>query len=122
MTKKFFKHLAIALNLSNELTAEEKLKNLTKEEKHKNLLADIRQIRNSGFYVPNYDKPNPLAKLAQPRPVDFGNDVEAWMKTIREENTFDSKEKERKEKAFQEMMKNRYLNIDLFLTKFTKVN
>lgn len=119
--KKLFKSIAIGLSLSRDLTAEEKLKNLTDEEKHDNLLADIRHIRNSGFYTPNYDKPNPLAKLAQPRPVDFGNDVEAWIKAVREENTFDSKEKEKKEQAFQEMMKNRYLHIDIFINKFMKV-
>lgn len=120
--KKFFKHLAIGLSLSKELSDEERLKNLTKEEKHDNLLADIRHIRNSGLYVPNYDKPNPLAILACPRPVDFGNDVEAWIKAVREENTFDSKEVERKEKAFQEMMNKRYLQVDIFISKFTKVH
>lgn len=120
--KKLLKHLAIGLSLSKELTDEEKLKLLTNEEKHDNLLADIRHIRNSGFYKPNYDKPNPLAKLSCPRPVDFGNDIEAWIKAVREENTFDSKEIERKEKAFQEMMNKRYLQVDIFIRKFTKVH
>lgn len=104
---KIFKKIAVSMSLSTELTAEEKLEILIREERQGNLLEDIRRIRNSGFYIPNYDKPNPLAILACPRPVDFGNDVEAWMNAVRKENTFDLKEKERKEKELQETMKKR---------------
>ena len=120
--RKFLKHLAIGLSLSKDLSDEEKLKLLTKEERHDNLLADIRHIRHSGFYVPNYDKPNPHVILACPRPVDFGNDVQAWITAVRKENIFDSKEVERKEKAFQEMMKNRNVQMDVFINKFTKAH
>ena len=120
--KKLLKKIAISLSLSKELSDEEKLKLLTEEEKHDNLLSDIRHIRHSGYYTPVYDKPNPHVILACPRPVDFGNDVEAWINTVRKENTFDSKEVERKEKAFQEMMNNRYMVVDIFINKFTKVH
>ena len=108
--------------MSTELSYEEKFKLLTKEEKHDNLLADLRHIRNSGHYTPNYDKPNSIAILACPRPVDFGNDVEAWIKAVRKENVFDSKEVERKEQAFQEMMKSKTIHIDIFISRFMKVH
>jgi len=120
--KKLLKKIAISLSLSKELSDEEKLKLLTEEEKHDNLLSDIRHIRHSGYYTPVYDKPNPHTILACPRPVDFGNDVEAWINAVRKENVFDSKEVERKEIAFQEMMKSRYIQVDIFINKFTKVH
>ncbi|HUU88005.1 MAG TPA: hypothetical protein VMX17_09650 [Candidatus Glassbacteria bacterium] len=120
--RKILNKIAIALSLSNKISAEEQLELLNKEEKHDNLLSDIRHIRNSGYYVPDYDKPNPHAILACPRPVDFGNDVEAWINAVRKENTFDSNSVEKKEKAFQEIMQKRYLNIDIFINKFMKVD
>ena len=119
--KKLLKRIAISLSLSKELSDEEKLKLLTEEEKHDNLLSDIRHIRHSGYYTPVYDKPNPHVILACPRPVDFGNDIEAWINTVRKENTFNSKERQRKEEEFQDMMSKRYLHINIFMNRFMKV-
>lgn len=112
--KNRLKKIAIALGLSKELTAEEKLVNLTKEQKQENLIADILRIRRIGGYEPNYNKPPVFTDYpiqlkvitACERPIDFGNNIVDWVKSVQEDHikklTKEKVEKESYEKSLEE--------------------
>lgn len=55
--RKFFKHIAIALNLVPEPNDEQRLKILLNQVKKERLVEDIIAIRRSGDYIPDYNKP-----------------------------------------------------------------
>lgn len=138
-----FKRLAIALNMSSELTVEEKLKRLIKENQHSNLLERIISIRRNSDYEPDYNKPkkfimpilykdHPLSDfkpisfetpVSQERPVQFEN-FENWFNSIYEEHAKSTSIKalEIKQKEFDEMMEKRYENVNTFMNRMMAIH
>lgn len=140
--KRFFKNISIALCLTTDLSADEKLKNLTKEQKTENLIRDIEAIRHSGNYIPDYNKPKlymdyvlivdftfekksitSTTLIGADRPQDFGNDIQAWFKSIQQDNKNSVEErrilalqKEQRqlvlEEEFAPLIMNRFLKVD----------
>ncbi len=55
--KRAFDRMTRKLSLSDKLTAEEQLENVLKEDRRQRFIADILSIRQSGHYVPDYNKP-----------------------------------------------------------------
>ena len=53
----FIRNAKDLLYIERELTDKEKLENLKKNNKEEQRLLDIKAIRESGYYVPNYNKP-----------------------------------------------------------------
>lgn len=114
--KKIVLKLAHALDLTDELTPEEKLEGLITEMKPTTLLQRIEAIRNSGYFIPDYDKPRlysdikilyndspikaedgfkPISDktILIERPEDFGNNIRAWKKAVRIQNKKENKRK-----------------------------
>ena len=105
--------LAVMLNLTNELSDEEKLTQFINEQKHATLLDRIKAIRTNSYYIPNYNKPKsftdviitynngetyiPISDrtlLSSERPIDFGNNIKIWKKVIRLDHKKELKEKQ----------------------------
>lgn len=145
-TNLFIQKLITYLGLNNEKTAVEVLQNFIKEQQHRTLLSRIDDIRNHSNYVPNYNLPkvftdveilynvnpesshkeykpiNSNIRLAQKRPVDFGNDMQKWMDAVFGENkdTLDNENSRRE--AYEKVMQERYDNVNKFYNKMLRVN
>ena len=110
---KYIHKLAVLLDLTNELSAEEKLIQFINDQKHSTLLDRIKAIRTNSYYIPDYNKPKsftdviitynngqtyiPISdrtSLSSERPIDFGNDIKTWKKIIRLDHKKELKEKE----------------------------
>lgn len=102
LLKKLVIKLANALDLTNELTPEEKVEFIKTEFNKSSLLERIKAIRNNSDFVPDYNKPksftdvvieykpHPLSDFVPisydtnliERPQDFGNDIMAWKDAV----------------------------------------
>lgn len=140
--KTFRQKLATAFSLNNEKTAEEMLEQYIKDNKHTTLLERINAIRNNSFFVPDYNKsrintdvailfqetpdsePKPISGetiTTQQRPVDFGNDIEAWFDSIKKAHLNEKEEKRKKQEAYESMMEARKENVWRLMRNFTTV-
>lgn len=140
----FIRKLSTALGLNNEKTAMERLELFILEQKHDTLLNRIKAIRTNSPYVPDYNKPkvhtdililykeHPLdefkpisshTRLAQKRPIEFGNDIKAWKKIV----GLDHK-KELKEKKLLQLQKEQHQEVfdkevtGYIMNRFMKTN
>lgn len=97
--KKYWFLFCHNLNLTTQLSSEERLALLIEEQRHVNFLADIRAIRTNGAYTPDYNKApvhqdyhlslnnheiNCRPRLSSNRPVEFES-LDIWLKEIRKE-------------------------------------
>lgn len=113
LKSKIIHRIAVMLDLTNELSAEEKFNRLVKEQEHLTLLDRIKAIRTTGYYEPVYDKPKLYSDVvigynssegfvpitnntitSCPRPIDFGNNIRAWKKSVRIDHKKATKEKQ----------------------------
>lgn len=120
----FLRKLFNFLGITSELTAEEKLETFIKNQKQLNLLERLESIRTSGYFVPDYNKPPAFTDVVITfdksyvsdgkeikkeipishhtvttceRPIDFNNDVKAWLKIVRLDHRKELKQKQAKE-------------------------
>ncbi len=140
--KTFLVKLATAFSFSNEKTAEEMLEQYIKDNKHTTLLERIAAIRNNSYFVPDYNKPRINTDVAilfqetpdstpkaisgetittQQRPVDFGNDIEAWFDSIKKSHLNEKEEKRKKQEAYDRMMEARRENVMKLMIHFLTV-
>lgn len=140
-----FAKLATALSLSNDRTAEEMLEQYIKDNKHTTLLERIKAIRNNSYFVPDYNKPKAYADIvisfqetptSEPkpispetittyqRPVDFGNDIQSWFDSIHADHLkeISIENKNKKKEAFEQMMNERYVNVNKFFNRMLRVD
>ena len=126
---KIIHRIAVMLDLTNELSAEEKFNRLVKEQEHLTLLDRIKAIRTTGYYEPVYNKPKLYSDViigydtiegfihitnktitSCPRPIDFGNNIRAWKKSVRIDHKKVTKEK-REAKVLDESRKELIRNV-----------
>jgi hypothetical protein len=140
-----FAKLATALSLSNDRTAEEMLEQYIKDNKHTTLLERIKAIRNNSYFVPDYNKPKAYADMVisfqetptselkpissetittYQRPVDFGNDIQGWFDSIHADHLkeISIENKNKKTEAFEQMMNERYVNVNKFFNRMLRVD
>lgn len=140
ITARAFNRISRKLGLTQKLLAEEQLENLLREDKRQRFIADLLSIRQSGQYIPDYNRPKKFTEYqledvsaetftSCQRPQDFvgkdGSLINAtsnWLNSIREQNQIDLSEKEKKEAEFNEFMAKRYRNLNLIMNSFMKVN
>lgn len=97
--KKFFFSLLHSLNLTTELSSEEKLAIVLREQQQANLLDDIKFVRTNGDYRPDYNKEPAFQdyqlklgegevgwrpQITRSRQIEFDS-VEAWRLFIHNE-------------------------------------
>lgn len=133
------------LSSKRELTEKEQLELLKASLKDEQRLLDIKAIRTSGDYVPNYNRPKKYTeykiaiieegvekfisaetKTAYERPIDFigkdGSTVNAlpiWLNHIKEEHL---RVVEKKKIRLEQEEKNKETNYQIIMSKLMKVN
>ena len=143
--KNIFVKLATAFSLNNEKTAEEMLEQYIKDNKHTTLLERIKAIRNNSYFVPDYNKPKAYADIIisfqetptselkpisfetiakHKRPIDFGNDIQGWMDSVYADHLkeISIENKNKKTEAFEQMMNERYINVNKFFNRMLRVD
>jgi len=139
----FIKTLIKSMGLNDEKSAAERLEHFIKEQKHQTLLDRIKAIRTNSYYVPDYNKPkvytdvlilykespndefkpiNSNVKTSQPRPVEFGNDIQGWLDSMYADNLKDLENAKNKKEVFKKLMDERYKEVNKIYNKFLKVN
>lgn len=130
--KSFLRRLFDFLGITNELTAEEKLELFIRNQKQSNLLERLESIRTNGYFEPNYNKPpvftDVVITFQKPykengvdifvetpishctittceRPIDFNNDIKAWMKFVRLDHKKELKQKDNLELERQKKLR-----------------
>lgn len=135
--KQILRKIAIALNLVNDISAEEQIAHLIKEQRYLNLIDRIKTIRNKEGYIPNYNAPKvytdiqimcddkPISfvtKVSCERPIDFGNDVKAWKKIVQLDHKKDVKEEKKKEQQLLDFLAQRTRNYNRAIAPYLTVD
>ena len=128
--------------IGNEQSAVETLVQVVKEQEHITLLRRIEDIRLHSLYVPDYNLPRvhtdvvikydeglgnfkPISsntRLAQPRPVDFGNDIQRWYLTILAEHLNEKNIKKAKAEAIEKQFTDREEYVNRAMLPYLRVN
>jgi hypothetical protein len=108
-------------------------------------LERIKAIRNNSYFVPDYNKPKAYADMVisfqetptselkpispetittYQRPIDFGNDIQGWIDSVYSDhlNEISIENKNKKSEAFEQMMNERYINVNKFFNRMMRVD
>lgn len=141
-TQLLIKKIIAFLGIGKEKTAVETLVQVVKEQEHITLLRRIEDIRLHSLYKPDYNLPRvytdvviqyPIgfgmfktisgnAKLTQPRPVDFGNDIQKWYLTILAEHLDEKNIKKAKAEAIEQQFSDREEYVNKIMAPYLRVN
>ncbi len=132
-TQLLIKKIIAFFRIGNEKTAVETLVQVVKEQEHITLLRRIEDIRLHSLYVPDYNIPrvhtnvnigniSGNTRLAQPRPVDFGNDIQTWYLTILAEHLDEKNIKKAKAEAIEQQFSDREEYVNKIMAPYLRVN